>query len=113
MYVRDFWIRKSMRSTVTGYERAEGAEGLAECADQHRHVVRAQTEVFAGSAPARAHHAESMRVIDDQPRAGRARRAREFGQRRQIAVHAEHAIGDRAAAIRSTRIERFQVLLDA
>ena len=36
-----------MRSRIAGDERAEGAEGFAEGADQHGHVVRAQVEVLA------------------------------------------------------------------
>ena len=80
-------------------EGAEAAECLAQRADQNRHGDAVQIEVFQAAAAGRAHHAQAMRVIHDQ--AGIAPRAaawRQLRQRRQVAVHAEHAVGYQQSA---------------
>jgi hypothetical protein len=51
-----------------GHEGSEGAEGFAEGADEHGSFLRGKARELHGAPPAGAQHADSMRVIDDQPR---------------------------------------------
>jgi len=76
-----------------GHECAERAEGLAERADEHRHLLGTEAKVLEYAASARAHDTEAVRVVDHEPRILRACDARQLRQRRQIPVHAEHAVG--------------------
>jgi len=46
-----------------------------------------------GSRKSVTQHAESVGVVDDQPGVETFRELQEFGQRREVAVHAEHGIG--------------------
>ena len=77
---------------VPGDERAKAAEGLAERADEHRHLTGRETEVLERAAAACAEHAESVRIVHGEqcaaPAAGRCER----GQRREVAVHAEDTV---------------------
>jgi len=57
-----------------------------------------QPEVIDDAAPATAQHPLAVRVIDHQQDAQRLRDLGQGGQRRDVAVHAEHAIGDDQAA---------------
>ncbi len=94
---------------VTGDEGAEAAERLAEGADQHRHIARGEPEMLAATAAGGPHHADAVRVVDHEPGVVRAGRCGERRQRREVAVHAEHAVRDdeRAAALgrRSGRVD--------
>ena len=79
---------------TAGDKRAGCAERFAEGADQHRHVLLAQAEMLDNPAPIGAQRAEAVRVIHHQPGAlgpGFTGQCRQVGE---VAVHAEHAIGD-------------------
>ena len=63
-----------------------------------------------------AEHAEAVRVVDDQPRVESLREQQELGQRRDVAVHAEHRVGGDELARRPTdaasaRVERADVAM--
>ncbi len=100
---------------TAGDERAEGAEGLAQRAHQDRHVVRRQAPVLERAAPGRARHAQAVRIVDHEPCAVAFAAGGEPGQRRHVAVHAEHAIRhhQRGAgpAVAQLRVERGDVAM--
>ena len=58
--------------------------------------------MLAATAALGAHDADPVRIVDDEPRIMRACRCGERRQRCEVAIHAEHAVGDdeRAAALR-------------
>ena len=72
---------------------AQHADGLAECPDLDRHApVQAEMVDRAPSVP--AEDAGGMGVVDEHRRACRLGRLDDPGEWRDVAVHAEHAIGD-------------------
>ena len=52
------------------------------------------------AAPLRAEHAEAVRVVHHQPRVMRFGQRQQFGQRGDIALHAEYAVGENHLARR-------------
>ena len=88
---------------VRGDEGARHAGGLAERAHADE-ALAAQTKVRQGAAAVRTEHAEAVRVVDDDPGIEALGQRQQFGQRRQVAVHAEHRVGhdqlDRRGATR-------------
>ena len=74
-------------------EGAEDTERLAECAHQDRDIRGCKTGGLERAAAARAQHAEAMRIVDHEPCVMPAAHRGELAQGRDIAVHAEHAVG--------------------
>ncbi|KOT06761.1 8-amino-7-oxononanoate synthase domain protein [Burkholderia mallei] len=93
-------------------ERARDARRLAERADVDE-VRRAQPVRGERAAALRAEHAEAVRVVDDEPRAVCLGERDEARERRDVAVHAEHGVGDdqlrRRVAGAQARVERVGV----
>lgn len=78
-------------------DAADHAERLAERADlQVEHAV--QAEMVHDAAAAAAQHALAVRIIHHRQHAVLLRDLAEPVERRDVAVHAEHAIGDEQAA---------------
>ena len=75
-------------------------EGLAEGAHQNRDLVAAEAVVGHDAAALRSEHAEAVRVVDHQPGTARPADARQFGQRREVAVHAEYPVRHHEALAR-------------
>src|SRR5215469_3774319 len=48
-------------------EGTEGAEGLAERADEHRYLIARESEVLEHAAAIRTHDTQAVRVIDNEP----------------------------------------------
>ena len=70
---------------------AVGADRFRQCAHQQRHRdMRIARK--AGAAPA-AEHAQPVRVVRHQPGIMLVGQRQQFGERRQVAVHGEHAVG--------------------
>ena len=69
------------------------ADGLAERPDLDRDPP-VQAEVVDRAPPVAAEHAGGVGVVDEDGRAGRLGRLDDPGQWRDVAVHAEHAVGD-------------------
>ena len=53
-----------------------------------------QVEVFQRAAAIGAQRAETVRIVDHQPGAIALAQGQQRGQRRQVAIHAEDAVGD-------------------
>ena len=76
---------------------AHHAERLAQRADLHvEHAV--QPEVVHDAAPAAAQHAFAVRVVHHRQHAVAVGHLGQLVQRRDVAVHAEDAVGDQQAA---------------
>ncbi len=76
-----------------------GDEGAAHAGRlaQRAHVdeaLAAQAEMRQRAAPALAEHAEAMGVVHDEPGVVTLGQRQQLGQRRDVAIHAEHRIGD-------------------
>jgi hypothetical protein len=77
----------------TGHVAAEHADGLGERADLDRHPA-VQPVVVDRPAAAPAEHARRVSVVDHDGRAVFLRRIDDAGQRRDVTVHREDAVGD-------------------
>ena len=78
---------------VAGDHCAIAAQRLAERDQLQGHVGHAQAGLGRGAAALRAQHADAVGVIDVQQRVLGPRDQRQRAQRRDVAVHAEDAIG--------------------
>ena len=65
----------------------------AERADVHE-MRRERSAAAARRAAALRRHAEAVRIVDDEPRAVAFGQRDEFGERREVAIHAEHRVAD-------------------
>ena len=74
-------------------EGAEDAERLAKRTHQDRHLRGGEPGGFERAASGGAQDAEAVRIVDHEPRVMRLAHGSELGQGRDIAVHAEHAVG--------------------
>ena len=94
-----------MSAARAGDVAAEHADGLRQRADLNVDAA-VQTEVIDRAAARRPEHAAGMGVVDHHDAAEFVGDVAESGQRAEVAVHAEHAVGDeqrapmRAAAAR-------------
>ena len=79
---------------------ARAAERLAERAGQHVDASH-DAAVLVRAAPARAHEPGRVRVVDDDGRAVAVGELADAGQRRDRAVHREHAVGHDEARARA------------
>ena len=70
------------------------AKCLAESAHQHRHLLHGQAIVLDDAAPLITQATKAMGVINHDPGPGTARRGAHSRQVSQIAIHAEHAVGN-------------------
>jgi hypothetical protein len=86
----------SRRQRAARGERAVGAEGLAERADDH--VDLASRPASATAPRRRARARRSVRLVDDQAQPVGVGEVEQLGQRRDVAVHREHRVGDDHAA---------------
>ncbi|PAV72666.1 hypothetical protein WR25_10326 [Diploscapter pachys] len=79
---------------AAGNEGAGGTTGLAQRADQHRHIIDTQTEMLDQAAAVDAQGTKAMGIVDHQPSvaaAGGIGQGRKVGA---IAIHTEHAVGN-------------------
>src|SRR5690606_8110765 len=73
---------------------ASGAKGFTQRADQHLHVIDSQAMLFDYAATGGAEAAKTMGVIHHDPGAMLAGGSADLRQPGEIAVHAEHTVGD-------------------
>ncbi len=86
---------------VAGHQPADHAEGLGERADLDIHLA-VQAEVVHDAAPALAEHAFAVGVVHHEHDVVLAGDLVQRRQRRDVAVHAEDAVGDdQRAAVRA------------
>jgi hypothetical protein len=78
---------------AAGGERAVGPERLPQRADDDVDDA-VQTRLGHGAAPVRPQAAGPVRLVHDDPQAVALGKAYKFLQRRDVAVHREHAVGD-------------------
>ena len=91
---------------AAGHESARAAEGLAQRADADVDAVL-DAQVFGHAAAARTEHAGGVGFVDHQHRVVPPRQFGQLGQRRQVAVHAEQAVGhDQPAAVAAGLVEQ-------
>ncbi len=86
------WVRSSRRPVDAGDVAAEDADRLRQRADLDGHAAM-QPEVVDGAPPVAAEHARGVGVVDHHGRAERLGRLDDPGQRRDVAVHREDAVG--------------------
>ena len=98
----------------SGHPGAARAERLPSRVNRGDNAI-AQSKLFDAPGSARAVHPGRMRFVDDHDGAGAIGDVADLAKRRQVAVHAEHALGDddRAALARLSkrRLERIQILM--
>ncbi len=83
-----------------GGARDEGAgtpQRLAEGAHQNGDLFLAQAQVLQRARSGRAQDADPVGIVHHQRDAAAAAEPRDLAQRRNIALHAEYALGDRQA----------------
>ena len=86
-----------------GDKGTAGADSFAQGPDQHRHVVFRQA-LGEHTAPALgAEHPDTMGVVDNQQSVVMAAEPGQFAQRRDIAIHTEHTVGDHQFVARGVR----------
>ena len=92
-------MRNSTRACIPGDEGAEGAEGLAERADQHRHGAGSRPNC-SSVPPPRAPSTPSPCASSTTSQACASRAASaSCGSGRQVPVHAEHPVGGQQRCI--------------
>ena len=82
---------------------AQRADRLRERADLDVHAA-VQTEMIDGAASVLAEHAARMRIVDHHDAAEFFGERAEVGQRADVAVHAEDAVGDQQLALRRRQL---------
>ena len=104
MYGRARCTSHSITVSCAATNAPRDAGRLAERADRNQ-VRRAQRGLRDRAAALRAEHAEAVRVVDDQPGAVPFREFEQTRQRRDVAVHAEHGVGDDHLDVGVRRVE--------
>ena len=90
---------------TAGDKRPAHARRLAQRAHEDEARVRRDAQMGAGTRAARAQHAEAVRIIQQQPAIMTARQRAEFGNRCQVAIHAEDGVADDYLARRRARFQ--------
>ena len=88
---------------AAGDVAAERADGLRQRADLHVDAA-VQAEVIDGAASVRAEHAARVRIVHHHDAAVLLGEVAELRQRAEVAVHAEHAVGDEQLARRCGQV---------
>ena len=92
----------------TGDKRAGHARGLAQ-RGHVEHALRRDAKVRERALAVGPEHAETVRVIEQQPRLVALRHIDQRSDRRDVAVHAEHRVADDQLVDRTTRAQpRFE-----
>ena len=72
--VRTGELHQGFDQIVTaGNKRTRRAEGFAQGADQHRHVIQAQAKMLDNAGPRGTQRAEAVGIVDHHPGIGAAR----------------------------------------
>ena len=110
MYVRARWTRVSTRSASPATKAPKLPKALPSVPTRAGTSREAEREMLERAAAPRAQHAEPVSVVHGEQGAAAAAGGGERRQRREVAVHAEHAVGQHQRgprrALHELRLER-------
>src|SRR5579862_7322653 len=99
----------------SGDESSQRTNGLTQRPHAHCHAMFYALQ-FSDAAPRRAEYAGTMRLVDDERGVISFGQIAQIGKRRQVAIHAEYAVGDDESsasrrAVLQSPLQRRQIIV--